>query len=121
MAERRAKGRGKGEGRRRCAGRGGMWGERMRRLYVGVPTWLVYRRRHVKRRRRGEKGDGLTSSAPNKDTAPSTPEHSPAQSATCGSLGATNRVILYPLDVDGRNSAMSDHTSPYCYDLGEKA
>lgn len=36
----------------------------------------------------------LTSSAPNIDIAPSTPEHSPAQSATCGSLGATNMVIL---------------------------
>lgn len=48
-----------------------------------------------------------TSSAPKVEQAPSTPLTSPPHNASCASRGGTNKVYLYPLEVDGADSTVS--------------
>ena len=69
-------------------------GER-RGLNLGMP---VYQLGQVKK---------LTSSAPKVEIAPSTPLTSPPHNASWASRGGTNKVYLYPLDVDGADSVSS--------------
>lgn len=66
-----------------------------RELNLDMP---IYQLEYVKK---------LTSSAPNVEIAPSTPLTSPPHNASWASRGGTNKVYLYPLDVDGADSVSS--------------
>lgn len=53
------------------------------------------------------------SSAPNVDTAPSTPQTSPCHSSSCADRGGTNSVYVYPLGEEGLDTAVSCSTSTH--------